>query len=297
MRRGCRVQRVATRRPVQHRAGGTEVLPTDANHRRRRLGRPWHRDEFIGPDAVRFQRAACRLNGTHDGVPIDIRHHWFARRGVRRGIHTSGRPAARRVACHRLRPWNRWGNPRLRANRGFPPARRHHFGGDTAQARLRGGIHRLRGSGRARRGKPGRGDSTCLPGAKVGRVQPHRCGKSRTHGGAAAVVAMGGIGIVAGRRNRLGGRRIFCGLRAGHRSARRRGAGSHARHVWTGAAGRILNVDRRPDVSVPECDRGSRRGRQVHRSERLPARRSTRRRKDVACLPAAGFPGQGGLGE
>ena len=35
VRRGCRVQRVATRRPLQHRAGGTELLPTDADHRHR----------------------------------------------------------------------------------------------------------------------------------------------------------------------------------------------------------------------------------------------------------------------
>ena len=224
-----------------------------------------------------FKRAACRLNGTHDGVPIDIRHHWIARRGLRRGIHTAGRPTPGRMACHRLRPWNRWGNPRLWANRGFPPARRHHFGGDTAQARLRGGIHRLRGSGPARRVKPGRGDIPCLPGAKVGRVQPHRRGASRPRGGAAAVVALGGIGIVAGRRDRLGGRRIFCGLRAGHRSAWRRGAGSHGGHGRTGAAGRILDVDQRPDVPVPECDRGFGVGRQDNRSERLPARRSTRR--------------------
>ena len=105
------------------------------------------------------------------------------------------------------------------------------------------------GLGKPAGSAPGRGDNTCLPGAEVGRVQPHRCGAGRPHGGAAAVVALGGIGIVAGRRDRLGGRRIFFGVRAGHRSARRRGAGSHPGHVWTGAAGRNVDADRRPDVS------------------------------------------------
>ena len=143
------------------------------------------------------------------------------------------------------------GQPRI------PPARRHHSGSHTAQARLRGGVHLLRGSGQARRVNPGRGDITCLPGAES---RPRSTSSTRCAPPArwcrSCRRAGWHWGSTQGGETAWAAAEYFAGSRAGHRSARRRGAGSQPRHVWTGTAGR--NPRHRPPTRriCTRCDQG-----------------------------------------